>query len=84
MNANAEMMIDAAVIPTLKLRANVGSAGAISPNPRAMTKFELSSTQISRGICFTPPKLPPPPARTSTAPGEQAGPCSTPADGLMA
>ena len=68
MKANAEMMIDAAVMPTLKLRANVGSAGAMSPKPRAMTKFELSSTQISRGICFTPPKLPPTPDRTPTAP----------------
>lgn len=41
------------MIPTSKLRAKVGRAGAISPYPGAMTTLADSSTQMPRGMRLT-------------------------------
>ena len=52
MTANAEITAVAAVNETLKVRAKVGSAGAMNPYPSAMTTFADSRTQMPRGICL--------------------------------
>lgn len=50
MKAKTLTIMDAALIPTSKLRAYCGRIGATRPNPIAMTKAAATSTQISRGM----------------------------------
>jgi hypothetical protein len=75
--ANELTTTDAAVTLTLKLRANVGSAGATNPNPAAITKFAATSTHTSLGNrvrVVSGTTITRPQSSTPSATGQPSGP----------